>query len=209
MVTARRRTPKLAGRMLRQGPQSGLMTVAKKTIFILRHAKAGRDDIAVSDHARSLTKRGREAASLMATHMGRSGIAPDFVLCSDAMRTRETLERIQPGLGRPARTEIRADLYLADAHFLFNTLRDLDDGAQSALIVGHNPGLEDLALMMSGSAERNSAPAQALARLREKFPTCALAIVDYGVKSWADLRPGKGQLRAFVLPEDLGANEQR
>jgi phosphohistidine phosphatase len=166
-------------------------------LYLLRHAKSSWDDPALADHDRPLAKRGRRAAKLIATHIRDEGIAPDLVLCSSSRRTRETLERIERALPRDTTTEIEEELYGATAEHLLGRLRELPGEVESALLIGHNPALQTLALDLAARGE-------GLELLRAKFPTAALATVELPGGAWAELNPGDGELVAYVRPRDLG-----
>jgi phosphohistidine phosphatase len=117
------------------------------------------------------------------------------VLCSGARRTRETLERIEPALGA-ADIRIEEGLYGAGKDALLERLRAIPDGVESVMLIGHNPGLELLALDLAR-------PGPELRELEEKFPTAALAALTFAGSSWSELAPGAAELAAFVKPRDL------
>jgi phosphohistidine phosphatase len=166
-----------------------------KTIYLLRHAKSSWKDETLADYDRPLAGRGRKAAKAMAKHMAAAGVAPALVLCSSARRTRDTLERVRPGLGGDPRVEFEDELYGAGARELIARLSEVAESVPSVMLIGHNPGLEDLALSLAAGGER-------LDELRAKFPTGALATLDFE-GSWADLGPGSAELAAYVLPREL------
>jgi phosphohistidine phosphatase len=164
---------------------------------VLRHAKSSWDDPDLPDRLRPLTRRGRKAVTALARHMRASGIAPDLVLCSPAVRAVQTWEGVASGL--PAGTEVEVDdeLYAASAGDLLGRLRRLAADVDSVLVIGHNPGLEDLTLGLVGHGD----PALRR-RLEAKFPTGALATLD-APGAWHDLRWGSSTLVAYVLPREL------
>ena len=164
-------------------------------LFVLRHAKSSWDDPELGDHDRPLAPRGRRAAKAMGGHLRRERIAPDLVLCSSARRTRETLDRIAPALGDDVAVSVEADLYAASADELLERLRTVDDDVESVMLIGHNPGLEQLALGLAGSGDE-------LPDLRRKFPTGALATLSFAGR-WRDLALGSAELTDFVKPKQL------
>ena len=168
-----------------------------KTLYLLRHFKSSWKDKTLEDFDRPLAKRGRRAAELMAGYVARNGIAPAQVLCSPSRRTRETLERMQESLGGAVPTRFEKGIYLADASALLVRLRRLGD-VGSVMIIGHNPGLETLALALIGSGEE-----KAHTRLASKFPTGALAVLTTEIQNWRELEAGCARLDAFVCPRDL------
>lgn len=169
-----------------------------KTLILLRHAKSSWDDATLDDHDRPLAPRGERAAGLIAAFLHQKGILPDVILCSTARRTRETLARVQAVIGDDAPALIERDLYLAPAAGLLDRLRRLGDDASSVMLIGHNPGMEDLAgalVAPTGSA--------AEARMAEKFPTAGLAVIRSEIGVWSALSRRKAALDLFVIPKDL------
>ncbi|TVR99028.1 MAG: histidine phosphatase family protein [Rhodospirillales bacterium] len=170
-----------------------------KTIYLLRHAKSNWDDPSRDDIDRPLSKRGRRDAKAMAEHLVREGIQPGQILCSPARRTRETLERMEQGLNAAVPVRFEKAIYHADATALLRRLRRLSEVLASVMVIGHNPALERLALMLVDSGE-----AAARDKLATKYPTGALATLAVDIEHWRDLVPGAAHLRAFVRPKDLG-----
>jgi phosphohistidine phosphatase len=168
----------------------------ERLLYLLRHAKSSWPAEDVPDRERSLAPRGRRAAGLIGAYLRRHGIEPDLVLCSPALRTRQTLELIEPSLGERAEVQVEDDLYGASAEQLLRRVRQLPDGSRAAMLVGHNPGLQDLALLLAHEGE-------GLERLREKLPTGALAAIALPVAGWAQVRAGAGRLERFVEPRRL------
>jgi phosphohistidine phosphatase len=166
-----------------------------KQLFLLRHAKSSRDDPELVDHDRPLAPRGRRAVTLIAEHLGRERVTPALVLCSSARRTRETLERIAPALGEGIPVQVERELYAASEQRLLERLRAVEDGVESVLLIGHNPGVEQLALSLAGSGAK-------LARVRRKYPTGALATLQFS-GPWSKLRLRSAKLTNFVTPKQL------
>lgn len=171
-----------------------------RQLLLFRHAKSSWDDARLTDHARPLNLRGRKAADAMAAEMRELGLAPDVVLVSSARRTLQTLEALQPLDGSPI-IEVMDDLYLAPWPAMLDVLRRLPQTARSAMVIGHNPGLHDLALALMGpaGAALGSAAAQ---RLAAGFPTGALAEFTLAAP-WGQLGEGGGRLVRFLAPRDL------
>ena len=166
-----------------------------RRLYLLRHAKSSWEDPALVDHDRPLAGRGRRAAAAIADHLAEHQIVPEFVLCSTAVRTRETYERIETVLaGAPVHYE--RGLYAASDDDLLERLRSVPDEFGSVLLIGHNPGIEDLALRLARpSPERD--------KLVAKFPTAALATLEFTGSGWAELEPGCATLTAYVRPRDI------
>jgi phosphohistidine phosphatase len=173
-----------------------------RTLYLLRHAKAVEPGSAatmgLSDLERPLTTRGRRDATSLADHLRLSGCRPQLVLCSPALRTRQTLDLVAPGLGLQARVQVEERVYAAADDELWRLARDLRDDVTEAMIVGHNPGLHELALRLSEHGDD-----KLRARVREKFPTCAFVTIAWDQDAWADLRRGGAVLHDFVTPSDL------
>lgn len=169
-----------------------------KTIYLLRHAKSSWDDASLSDFQRPLAPRGRKAAPRLGTYMAQHGLVPDRVLCSAARRAVETWQAVSEALGDQVEVQVREDLYHATPGSLLDAVRHLSPEVQSVLLIGHNPTFEDLALALAGSGEE-----EALEELDRKYPTGAMAILDFPVEDWNEVREGTGWLRAFVRPKDL------
>jgi len=169
-----------------------------RTLYLLRHAKSSWSESGLSDHDRPLAKRGREATAALAKHMVAARISPAIVLCSTARRAQETLEGVKGAFDDDVAVWSDQGLYGADDDELIAVLRELPATVRSAMVVGHNPGLQDLALTLAGDGDR-----AALARLHGKFPTGALATLIVA-DTWAALARGGARLDALVVPRELG-----
>ena len=166
-----------------------------RTISLLRHAKSSWSDPTLADDERPLAKRGRRDGKRIARHVSRAGIEPSLVLCSSAVRARETLELVRPALGG-ATVQVEDELYAASADRLLERIRALPDEVGSVMLIGHNPGLQDLALLLASTGEER-------ARLEAKFPTAALATLTVTKPGWRQLAEGDAELAAFVVPTQL------
>jgi phosphohistidine phosphatase len=160
-----------------------------KRLALLRHAKSSWAHPDIADHERRLNARGRRDAARVGVYLRQEGIAPDLVLCSSAVRTRETLGLL--GLLAPE-VLVEDDLYGASVAELIGRLRRVGDPADSVLLVGHNPGIEDLAGSLAAEPERLTS-----------FPTAALADLWVPIAAWDELRPGVAAINAFVTPSAL------
>jgi phosphohistidine phosphatase len=165
---------------------------AMRRVYLLRHAKSSWKHPELADRDRPLAGRGKRAAKAIAKHMRAQELEPELVLCSTARRARETLERIEPALGRgPVRVE--RELYGASAHDLLARLRRLPDDVGSVLVIGHNPGIHELALELAGPAPE----------LTGKFPTAALATLAFHGSAWGELGPEATELVELTRARDL------
>ena len=163
-------------------------------LYLLRHAKSSWADPGLPDHERSLAPRGEQAARRIAGYIRQERIRPGLVLCSTAVRARRTLEIIAPALGEATAVRLEDRLYGAGAEDLLSRLREVPDDVDAVLVVGHNPGLQDLAVELAGGGD-----ARALRRLNEKFPTGALASLTTPGR-WTELGTGTARLVSLILP---------
>ncbi len=171
-----------------------------RQLMLLRHAKSSWDDRDLSDHARPLNPRGRLAVGAMREAMEGLGLAPDVVLLSSSRRTRQTLEALEPWAETPL-VEPMDSLYLASAPTLLKALRGVAETVRSVLVVGHNPGLHELAVRLVG-AHAMSYESPDLRRLAEGYPSGALA--EFTIAGpWGTLDDGGGRLVRFLCPRDL------
>jgi phosphohistidine phosphatase len=127
--------------------------MSKRQLLLLRHAKSSRDDPSIANHERPLSKRGRKAAEAMRRMMRSEGLVPDLVLVSPARRTMETLSALQPW-DKPPVIDEKRELYLATAPGMLQLIRNVSDRVGSVLLIGHNPGLQDLAVLLVGAENR-------------------------------------------------------
>jgi len=177
---------------------------AGRTLVLLRHAKSAWPDL--PDHERPLAGRGRRDAPVMGRWLRTAGHVPDQVLCSTARRTRETWQLAQPelGAGPPVRFEDR--VYEASAEQLLDLARHAPAPAKTLLIIGHAPGIPELALVLAGAAGPVDGEGDAAAdRMRAKFPTAAVAVLEFA-GPWDRLAPGTARLTSFVTPGDVRAS---
>ncbi len=171
-----------------------------KTLTILRHAKSGWDDPVLRDFDRPLNAKGQRAARLMGHHLASLGLRFDHVIASSAVRVRETMDDFTRGYGDLTPPEWDKALYLASAETLLDHVHALPDDIARVLLVGHNPGLEDLVLMLT--PDDGAGPRDAV---EEKFPTASVAEIDFAVDRWGDVKAGGGALKRFIRPRDLDA----
>lgn len=173
--------------------------ITMRQLMLLRHAKSSWDDPATADRDRALNARGRRSTVVMRDAMRALGLIPDLILVSPARRTLETLAALEPWDETPL-TETVDTLYLASANQLLSTLNDVAETVRSILLIGHNPGLHDLALALTGFAAPTN---QAMADLRAGYPTAALA--EFSVTGpWCGLGAGSCRLVRFLTPRALG-----
>ena len=167
-----------------------------RRLILLRHAKSDRPS-GVADHERPLNDRGRRAAPAVGDHLAGDGVRPDLALVSTAARTRETWEAVSAALGAPE-TRWHREIYEAPAERILEVIRGAPDEAATVIVVGHNPGLGDLAAGLAGEG-----PRAVRTRLALEFPTAAYAVIDFDTDRWAEIAPGRGRLDRFVRPRDI------
>ena len=169
-----------------------------KSLLLLRHAKSDWADMTLEDHDRPLNDRGRESAALIGSYLAEQRYNVDLVICSSAMRTRETLDLMFKAGNLRWPVEYTRPVYDATTNTLFSIVRNLSDSLNTVMILGHNPSMQDMTLLLAGRDE--SAEVQ---QVRQKYPTGALAHIALGIDSFRDLHVDCGQLRKFIRPKDL------
>jgi phosphohistidine phosphatase len=171
-----------------------------KTLTLLRHAKSGWDDRIPRDFDRPLNAKGRRAAQAMGRHLKTEGLIFDRIVASPAVRVVETLAEV--GTGYDAEIEPMWDkrIYLASVTTLLDIVHETASDAERLLIVGHNPGLEDMVMLLvaDGAADLRAA-------MEQKYPTATLAELSFDADDWAGVAPGTATLTRFTRPRDLDA----
>ncbi|MBU6449404.1 MAG: histidine phosphatase family protein [Rhodospirillales bacterium] len=169
-------------------------------LIFLRHAKAEAEARGQSDHNRALTDKGRRAARKIGETMRAAGLAPEVVLVSTASRTQQTLEELEsaPVWDEWPNIEALPQLYMATPSQILGLLQGLPETVRSAIVIGHNPGLHELALQLAGP----NRPDTGAARIDEGYPTAALAEFLIAT-TWKQLGHGGASLKRFLLPKDL------
>lgn len=168
-----------------------------KTLTLLRHAKSGWDDPALRDFDRPLNPRGRRAARTVGGEMKAQGLVFDKVLASPARRVIETLEEVAQAYG-PLDPQFEPNIYLAPTATLLELVRETDDRVERLLLIGHNPGLESLALLLTrrgSDALRDE--------VEVKYPTATLAEIGLPIERWNEVAEGQGTLARLIRPRDL------
>ncbi len=160
-----------------------------KTLYLFRHAKSSWADASLADFDRPLNERGKEAAFLMGKVMRQRHVSPANVVCSPAKRTRKTLKVAFESAGLNSQVNLEEGVYLASAEKLFALLSNLDDSQESVMLIGHNPGLEDLVTGLTGRYER--------------FPTATLTELELDIDCWRAIRMGCGRIVWLVRPKEL------
>ncbi|MEM1370981.1 MAG: histidine phosphatase family protein [Pseudomonadota bacterium] len=178
-----------------------------KHLILYRHAKSDWGNPVLSDHARPLARRGEMAALKMGRWLAQTGALPDLILCSDAVRTRATLDLTLPELVSKRASsdpciEVRADLYLAEARDILEVVRQRAETAQTVMVIAHNPGLHALAMTLARLVSEPSEQ-KLVDALMFKFPTAAMAVLDLDGHDYRKRLDNKCVLRAFQVPRSL------
>jgi phosphohistidine phosphatase len=171
-----------------------------RRLMLLRHAKSDWPRAGARDHERTLAPRGREAAPRIGAYLVHHGLLPDLVICSTAMRARETWDLVAKAFGEKPPVVYEERIYEAGPNALFDVVKETKSGVHALLLTGHNPGMHEFAQRLIASGDTD-----ARARLSEKFPTGALAVIDFPVDDWRKLHPRSGRLDRLVVPRTLEA----
>jgi phosphohistidine phosphatase len=171
-----------------------------RRLLLFRHAKAERSQPGMEDHSRKLVERGRKDAAKIGAYMSSHALIPDRVVSSPSARTQETWKFAAAAFRAPPKATAEDRLYNATAHTILGVVKEAAPATHTLLIVGHNPGLHELAAMLVAAGD-----VEARERLREKLPTSGLAIIDFALDDWSKLHPQCGRLERFVTPKSLSA----
>ena len=174
------------------------MATRMKSLTLLRHAKSSWDDPTARDFDRALNQRGVKGARLIGRYMGREGLRYDHVVSSPAVRCTETLDQLWDGYGEHLHPTWDRRIYLASCVTLLDVVNEAPDTAARVLMCGHNPGFEDLALLLTPDA-----PDPLRDQIEEKFPTAALVEIEFDIDRWADVERGSGRIARLIRPRDL------
>ena len=170
-----------------------------RTLILVRHAKAEpleRGD----DFDRALTAQGKEDAARLGTYLSRIGHLPELALVSAAKRTTQTFDFIARKIAVPVPVDSSEALYNATAADVRDLVIKANAGIERLMIVGHNPGIMDVAIRLTGDGDL-----QEIGRMRSRFPPCSMSILTFSCEDWRDVATGGGRLETFVMPEDLAS----
>lgn len=171
-----------------------------RRLMLLRHAKTERAEPGERDRDRKLTKRGRTDAPVIGAYMAHHGFVPDVAMVSTAARAQETWALVADKFPKAPPRLNEERIYNASADTLIGVIGGAAPTAQTLLVVGHNPGLHDLAMQLiaAGDVEMRE-------QLGEKLPTSGLAVIDLPFDEWLLVHPQCGRLERFVSPRMIGA----
>jgi phosphohistidine phosphatase len=162
-----------------------------ETLLVLRHAKT-QSDAPAGDRARELTERGHRNAMAMGAYIHNLIGTPDAIITSDATRARQTAEIVAPAVDLAAPLTVEPRIYAADLETLLAVVRRIPDEVQTAIIIGHNPGFEELAAALAGNPEHDV-----------RLPTSGLAVLELDIERWDSVRAGSGRLREVATPRTI------
>jgi len=170
-----------------------------KRLTLLRHAKSGWDDPVARDFDRPLNAKGRRAARVMGRWLRENGFIFDHILASPALRVVETLDEAWEGYGRTYHPQYDKRIYLASAAALLDVVQEVPDHHDHVMLCGHNPGMEDLILMLVP----DSADEPFRDQVEEKYPTAAVAELEFDVERWEQVKAASAHFARFVRPRDV------
>jgi len=159
-----------------------------KTLFLLRHAKSSWDDLSLSDFDRPLNERGRRTAPFMGELMRKRGLSPQIIISSPAARAGETALAVTKAAGLKVEPVYDARIYEASPHTLVEIITAIDDLRSSAMLVGHNPGMEGVVNFLTGRVE--------------PMPTAALAVLELDIDRWQDMNAGSARKAEILRPKE-------
>jgi phosphohistidine phosphatase len=169
-----------------------------RRLLLFRHAKAERPEVGMEDRDRALMERGRRDAARIGAFVAAHALVPDRVLVSPATRTQETWKYVSAAFKPAPGATLTERLYDATPHAILAAIKDTPASPHTLMVVGHNPGLHEAALMLIAAGDID-----ARERLHEKLPTSGLVIVDFAFDEWSKLHPQSGRLERFISPKTL------
>lgn len=172
-----------------------------RRLILLRHTKSDWPD-GIADHERPLGRRGLSDAPRIGSYMEAHGLIPDFAVVSTARRTRETWDLVEQEFSRSVPTRFDRRIYEARPGALLYIVREVEPAVGTLMLVGHNPGFEDLARFLIGGGNE-----RARELLAEKYPTGGLAVIDFDIGDWREIETRSGSLDRFITPRGLADDD--
>jgi phosphohistidine phosphatase len=167
-------------------------------LLLLRHAKTARES-GGGDHDRPLTTRGEADSKRIGRYLADERLLPDLAIASDSRRTRQTLDLALASGNLNPQTRLDRTLYLAELNVVLHLVRHAPGRVRTLLVVGHAPGMGDVAQRLTGSGDPT-----ALERISTTNPTAAQAVLDFQAERWTEIAEHSGRLHRFVTPASLG-----
>ena len=169
-----------------------------RRLMLLRHAKSDWTCPGVGDRDRGLTQRGRESALKVGEYMACHALGPDLAVCSPVARARDTWAIVSQAFADPPPLHYEERLYETKAEAILQVISGTEPSVHALLVVGHNPGLRDLAELLIATGDL-----EVRRRLLEKFPTAGLAVIDFALDESTRIHPRAGRLDRFIVPRQL------
>lgn len=170
-----------------------------KRIYVLRHSKAGHTNKKLlDDHERPLTEKGVEVCGVVTDFLRQQQPLPQRVLCSTAVRAKQTAQYVLEGLDQIVPIDYIPSLYLAEPSHIIQLIHGLDDKVESVMIVGHNPGLQQFSILLPGSGDKKK-----FRSMRSNFPPPSMAVFDVDQKSWQDVGEQSAELVDFLVAKTV------
>jgi len=169
-----------------------------KTLYILRHAKSVQNADTDDDHERPINKRGEKSCVTMGNYIKEQNLVPEQILCSTALRAKQTINNIMQTVGIDTPIEYKKSLYMAMPLEVLEEVKEVGDETNKLMIVFHNPGAHKLALSLIGDGVPRY-----IQHINSEYPTCALAAITFDISSWKDISKNSGHLDDFVTPKIL------
>ncbi len=168
------------------------------TLMLFRHAKSSWANPDLGDFERPLAPRGEKAAPRMGLLMKKQGLLPDLVFCSPATRTRQTLALALKAIKAEPKVIFDDSIYLGQPSAILTRLKTVECHPRTIMVVGHNPGIHELALELLGTSGRGE-----VSKLFGKFPTASLAVIQFGCNAWSEIQACQGELVLYVTPRQI------
>ncbi|MGH1456643.1 MAG: SixA phosphatase family protein [Alphaproteobacteria bacterium] len=175
--------------------------MSTKKLFLLRHAQATSSSSS-SDKDRSLTPQGKDDAKALGVEMQKKGFIPDLILCSSALRTKQTLEGLQHSLG-VENVEYQDILYNGSTGDYLYQIQQVDDAYNNILFIAHNPSIYELVILLGGMGNDS-----VMQRLSEGYQPATLSVIDVKAEHWADIQPAENTLLTIKNPMDYNASDR-
>jgi len=170
-----------------------------KRLILLRHSKAGQTNKKIlDDHERTLTEKGRDLCENIASYMKNNNYNPDLIISSSSIRTVETSELIIESANLSSKLIVEQKLYLAHQNELFKTVQNIDESIETAMIVAHNPGIQNFSIELSGSGDK-----KLFRKMRGSFPPASMAVFDINEDHWFNTSTQSGHLVDFTTNKSL------
>ncbi len=176
-----------------------------KRLYLLRHSKAGHAGKKIlDDQDRPVTDKGIELCIHIAEQIKKIDPFPQLILCSPALRAKQTSDLLLRQMEKKVRVQMESGLYLAEPEDLFEILRETDDAISSLMVIGHNPGLQEFAILLSGKGNKKK-----FRQMRNNFPPPSMATLDIHINEWAEMEERCGELLDFIVGKAISTAKRK